>query len=364
MRRRWIVAALAAAALACAAGGCGALRPIAHASMAPRGPYSEEIPPRAPDYADDACWSALPGRQDAGDALPEGVEGVDPLSAPADVFYIHPTSYVGKRWNAPIDDPDLNADTDRVATGIQAPAFNGCCAIYAPRYRQANGTAFIEPSADGELAIALAWDDVQRAFSAFNERRGADRPLVIAAHSQGSVLAERLLYEVIAGSPLQEKLVVAVLPGGSLTAEGLRERGLASCEAADDFGCVVAWNARGPNFEPNLFALRRPDTRELLCTNPLSWRPDGKSAAASENLGAVFLEDEDTSPRPGFADARCVGGRLVVTEIGRAPRDLPSKILDYVIGPENYHPIEYQMYFMNLRASVDARVDAFVRTDQ
>ena len=51
------------------------------------------------------------------------------------------------------------------------------------------------------------------------------------------------------------------------------------------------------------------------------------------------------SPRPGFADAQCVGGRLVVTEIGRAPRDLPSKILDYVIGPENYHPIEYQMYY-------------------
>jgi hypothetical protein len=72
------------------------------------------------------------------------------LNAEADVFYIHPTSYVGRGWNASTHDAELNDATDRVATGIQASAFNGCCAVYAPRYRQANGTAFYRPSADGQ----------------------------------------------------------------------------------------------------------------------------------------------------------------------------------------------------------------------
>lgn len=125
-------------------------------------------------------------------------------------------------------------------------------------------------------------------------------------------------------------------------------------------GCVVAWNARGPHFQPNAFELQRPDTRERLCTNPLSWRLDGVAVPAGENLGAVFLEDVDRSPRPAFADARCVDGRLVVTELGRAPRDLPSRILDHVLGPENYHPIEFQLYFLNLRENVDRRAAAFV----
>lgn len=329
--------------------------------MTPRGAFAAEESPSAPDYDDEAHWSALPGRQDAGDAAAEGFPSVDQGSAPADVFYVHPTSYVGKRWNAPTDDPKLNADTDRVATGIQAPVFNGCCAVYAPRYRQANGTAFIALSDDGARAIDLAFEDVRRAFEGFNARRGADRPFVLAGHSQGSVLAERLLYEVIAAGPLRDQLVVAVLPGGAITLEGLREHGLAPCGAADDAGCVVAWNARGPGFRSNEFEMRRPDPRERLCSNPLSWRPDGAPAPAGQNLGAVFLEAAETSPRPGFANARCVGGTLVVTELAHAPRDLPSQLLDTMLGPENYHPIEYQMYYLNLRESVNARVAAFPR---
>jgi hypothetical protein len=340
--------------------GCMGFRPAVRSMMTPRVAFAEEQPPPAPDYADDAAWSALPGRQDAGDAVPDGLTAVDQLQAPVDVFYVHPTSYVGKRWNGPTDDPKLNADTDRVATGIQATAFNGCCAVYAPRYRQANGTAFTDPRPDGELALDLAFQDVKRAFEAFQQRRGADRPFVLAAHSQGSVVAERLLYDVIAGTPVMERLVFAVLPGGSVTVEGLRERGVPACQGPDDTGCVVAWNARGPRYSPNEFSLVRPDTRERLCTNPLSWKTDGERVPAEKNQGAVFLESDDTAPRPGFADARCEAGTLVVSEIGKAPRDLPSRILDAALGPENYHPIEYQMYFVDLRESARHRVERFV----
>jgi hypothetical protein len=235
--------------------------------------------------------------------------------------------------------------------------------VYAPRYRQANGTAFIRPSADGERALALAYEDVRRAFDAFLARRGRERPFLLAAHSQGTVLAERLLAEAISGSGLRERLVAAYLIGGRVTEAGLRERApdIPACRAPDDLHCVIAWNARGAGYVPTEFEMRGPDPRRKLCTNPLSWLADGAPAPAEGNLGAVFLESDDPAPRAAFADAHCVDGTLVVSRIGAAPRDLPSRILDHVLGSGNHHPIEYQLYFMNLRQNASVRVAAFLR---
>lgn len=330
-------------------------------AMTPGLAFSEETPPPAPDYARDDAWSALPGRVDLADRNPTGLAGVRPEAARVDVFYLHPTSYVGPRWNAPTTDAALNAATDRVATGIQASAFNACCAVYAPRYRQANGTAFFRPRPDGDRALNLAYEDIRRAFVAFQARRGGGRPFILAGHSQGSVHGARLLAEVIAPSAARSQLVAAYLLGGRVTVEGLRETapGIAPCARADDTGCVVAWNARGPRFVPTAFELARPDPRERLCTNPLTWRLDGRAAEASLHRGAVFLDSDDHRVRPAFSDARCVDGVLVVSPRGDIPRDLPSRILDRMLGRENHHPVEVQLFFMNLRENAALRAAAF-----
>jgi hypothetical protein len=60
-----------------------------------------------------------------------------------------------------------------------------------------------------------------------------------------------------------------------------------------------------------------------------------------------------------FADARCDRGTRVVSRSGEPLRDLPSRILDHVMGDGTDHPIEYQIFFMNLRANPQARVTAF-----
>lgn len=342
------------------------LNRIADIAMTPRTPFDPQRAPPPPDYSSPTSWSALPERKDLADRAPPGDSALDQLQALIDVFYIHPTTYIGNQWNAPTDDPSLNEATDRVATGIQASAFSGCCAIYAPRYRQANGTAFYRRSDDGQRAIGVAYDDVRRAFDAFNARRGASRPFIFAAHSQGSILAERLLYEAISGAPLRDALVAAYLIGGEVTLEGLRERApdIAPCRAPDDVHCVVAWRARGPAFVPTRFEFDRTDPRELLCTNPLTWKSDGAYASRDRNLGAVFLESDDHTPRTGFADAQCKDGTLVVSQVERAPRDLPSRILDWVMGSENYHPIEYQLFFMNLRRNAVDRSHALLTTSR
>lgn len=359
--RRW--AALAVALLSLVVVGLAAQdwRAWIVDQLLPTVAYDDDERPAAPDYTRPEAWSALPERVDAADALPAGVPGVDQLAAPVDVFYLHPTTYLGAHWNGPTDDPTLNRDTDRVATGIQATAFNGCCAVYAPRYRQASTAAFLVSSDDAAAALAFAYEDVKRAFDAFLDRRGRERPFVLAGHSQGALLAERLLFEQISGTPLRDQLVLAVLPGSGLTLAALTAGApdLPPCATPEQTGCVLAWNARGPRYTVGRFEPRVPDGAERVCTNPLSWRTDGAAVGAEHNAGAVFLETSETAPRPGFADAQCSAGTLVVRNLQPPPRDLMSRVLDAVMGPENYHPIEYQLYFMDLRNNLRARVDAF-----
>lgn len=327
------------------------------AALTPNGRFDASAVPPAPDYAAAAAWTAHPERQDASDVAPAGLTAVLPARAAVDVFYVHPTSYLGSAWNGPIDDAELNAQTDALSTRIQASAFNGCCAVYGPRYRQAQGQAFLRASADGAAAIDLAYADVRAAFRFFLAQHSRGRPFILAGHSQGSVLAARLLEQEIAGTALRERLVAAYLIGAPITAA--RAPGVPVCAAPEATGCLVAWNARGPRFPGSAFDFHVEGER--VCVNPLSWRSDETPAGAEQNRGSVFLDAGDDTPLPGFADARCRGGMLIVSTLGDPPRGFRSRLLDVVMGPENYHPIEYQLYYMNLRSNAEARAAAYLR---
>lgn len=358
MRRRVppLAAALLAAPLLLGAPGC--LTRVVVAAMTPDAPFAD-VPP-APDYADPAAWTALPDRDDAADAtLPDAPVATAPR---ADAFYVHPTSYVGPAWVAPVGDTKLNADTDRVATRIQASAFNGCCAVWGPRYRQANGTAFFAPSAEGARARDVAYTDVRTAFHHFLAKRDPSRPFAIAGHSQGAILATRLLVEEIAGTPLREKLVAAYLLGAPLTVATLRRDApdVPVCDTPTQTGCVVAWNARSAAYVPGELEAVEVDGAggPRVCVNPLTWTVDGE-ADASRHGGAVFLDADPPRTFPTFTGARCVDGTLVVEPTAKAPRDLPSKVLDHVLGDGNYHPIEVQMFWRDLRTNATERVEAW-----
>ncbi len=325
------------------------------AALTPRRDFDAHATPPAPDYADPSSWTALPSRHDAADVAPTGVRAIDQAQAPVDVFYVHPTSYLGSAWNGPVGDPELNAQTDELSTLIQASAFNGCCAVYGPRYRQAQGMAFVRPGPDADAAIEVAYGDVRAAFRFFLERYSRGRPFILAGHSQGSVLAARLLAEEIGDSALEGRLVAAYLIGAPIAAAP----GVPACAAPEETGCVVSWNARGPRFAGSVFDFHAAG--EWLCTNPLTWRHDESPAGAERNAGAVFLHATDGLPLPGFADAQCRAGVLIVSQLGDPPRDFMSRVLDFVMGPENYHPIEYQLYYMNLRGNAEVRVAAYFR---
>ena len=68
---------------------------------------SARLPP-APDYANTSAWGALHPRTDTADMTADGAWGgaESQSNAPADVFFLHPTTYYGTEgWNAPFDLP-------------------------------------------------------------------------------------------------------------------------------------------------------------------------------------------------------------------------------------------------------------------
>lgn len=164
--------------------------------------FRSEILPPAPDYAQAANWAALPQRADAADRLPLKSpyrDGQD--SARADVFFVHPTVYLGQppandAWNAELRDSVLNRTVDNSTILNQASVFNGSCRVYAPRYRQAHYAVFTTAdTASARHALDLAYADVKAAFQHYLDHFSGGRPVVVAGHSQGTVHAVRLLQE-------------------------------------------------------------------------------------------------------------------------------------------------------------------------
>jgi len=323
-------------------------------AIAPSGSFDDEEHPPAPDYGEDRAWLALPGVEDDADVAIETMPAIDPSDAPVDVLYLHPTTSVAARWNASFDDEQVRAAGARGGTLIQASAFNATGAVYAPTYRQASGTVFTHPSSSGERALDLAYGDIVRAFESFQGRRDRARPMILAAHSQGAMLGARLLRERLATDD-EALLVAAYLVGAALSPADITPR--AACSSPDETGCVVTFNARGPGHVRTVIDFQGVlDERDRLCVNPTLGSTSTAPVARDHHGGAVFFDAESPRLLPAFLASRCHEGRLVVTELGDLPfRDVPSSILRAVMGSENHHPIEYQLFYVDLRKDAQRR---------
>lgn len=332
------------------------------------------VPP-APDYAEVSAWAAWPGRLSGADALAPGLTGLPlPDTAKADVFFIHPTTYLtGHADNARYDEP--GAVSTRIDQGVlrfQASAFNACCHIYAPHYRQAVLAAFLmRDEARAERAYQLAYSDVLRAFDYYLAHENHGRPFILASHSQGSLHALRLLQERIAGQPLQRQLVAAYIIGYYVPQE-VESRGVPVCRTAAQTGCFVDWNTVKPGHSDDSREKRHlvwldgryraAAGRPGVCVNPLNWQPGGR-ADAQLNLGAL------PGVRPGAAlqapvvaltGASCDGGALQ-SDIPFAQRAGFSDVLT-LFG--SYHIFDYNLFYTNIRLNALQRLAAWRAADK
>jgi hypothetical protein len=326
----------------------------------------EEVPrPQGRTYADADMWIARPDI--AGNPAlwtPDGA--VRQGDAKASVFFIHPTSYLERaHWNAGIDDPESQMRA-RLFVQSQASAFNNVADIWAPKYRQATFGAFLTTKEDAEKAFDFAYRDVLAAFEAFLAQAPKDRPIILAAHSQGSLHLTRLLTERIAGKPEAKRIAAAYVVGWpiSVTAD-LPWLGLPACETAEESGCVLAWQSFAEPADPKMVTdVYDPSTgptglsragSPMLCVNPITGNA-GDEALAQANLGTLVPNAELTSAvlRAPGVPARCdIRGFLLIGE--NAPELGP-----YVLPGNNYHVYDYALFWANIRADAEKRLTGFL----
>ncbi|MBD3666064.1 DUF3089 domain-containing protein [Sulfitobacter aestuariivivens] len=310
--------------------------------------FFQSSTPAAPDYTRNAAWAAHPDTDDNADFVPPGLPAVDEPRQVA-AFYVHPTTYIsGAGWNAPLDDPDASQWRDGSLLLAQASAFNACCTVFAPKYRQATFWVFIDDAPSATAALDLAYRDVATAFDQFlTEIDGA--PFILAGHSQGAQHLMTLLTNRFSTGPLRDRLVAAYAIG--LPTRGIlgATQAIPLCQTATETGCYVAWNAMGSDGQMAEIDRPRP------CVNPLSWQPNGARVPASENLGALSVTGEITLT-PAFASAQCHADRL---EVG----PFASNIFDDVplrLGKDNYHVLDYSLFYANIRQNAVDRSKAFI----
>jgi hypothetical protein len=345
----------------------------AHAQLTdlslPKTPFDAMSPPPQPDYRQPSAWAVWPGVASKADAVPRGARPGRAQQPNVDVFFIHPTTYLGNEtWNARFDAEGFTGQQlNETVLGYQTSIFNACCRMFAPRYRQATISAFLRPGGDSFKAYDLAYSDVLRAFDHYIENENQGRPFILASHSQGSLHATRLIQErIIARPALRRRLVVAYVVGASLP-ETIDYTGLPVCNGRRQTGCLVDWNStsqltplalgRGlmvtwANGKYQAVGLKR-----WLCVNPLSWDRIAVSPA-SANLGALpFAGLGEAIPplRAGLTGARCSRGRLVIS----IPEDKREGFSDVMTKLGSYHNLDYALFYDSVRRNALQRAEAF-----
>jgi len=247
---------------------------------------SENFTPAPPDYSNLYYWAAHPFKWDYSDSIPSFLEN-EVRDTSVDVFFLHPTTYINdfqnSNMNANVNDSILNYQTDIRTILYQASVFNGSCRVFAPRYRQAHLKAYFQMNSEqATKAFDLAYQDLKTAFQYYMEHWNHGRPIIIAAHSQGSMHAVRLLKEFFDGKPLQKQLVCAYVVGWQIKKDDFKN--LPFGNAASQTGCVLGWRTYKRGKEDFLI---KKENGNSLCVNPISWTTDNNWTPKSMHKGAV-----------------------------------------------------------------------------
>ncbi len=315
----------------------------------PKGTYESSIPD-APDYSDLNNWAALPFQLDSADAVPLTRWKDEQVNSSVDVFFIHPTTYIGKagenQWNADIHDEKVNLRTDKSSIRYQASIFNGAGKVYAPRYRQAHlKSYFSTKKLDATKALALAYRDVISAFQYYLEHYNQGRPFIIASHSQGTDHAIKLVSEYIDGQPIQDQFVVAYLVGFAVTENQFNE--INPCTMPEEIGCFCSWRTFREGYLPP--KIHYPDTN-VSVTNPVTWDSKIPESKKTDQLGAILKKFYVLYPD------------LVETQIYK---DLlwvnkPKFPGSFLLTTKNYHIADYNFFYADVRKNAQDRVRAFL----
>ncbi len=301
-----------------------------------------------PDYSQLNYWAAHPWKNDPSDSVPVPLQ-YEVKDSTVDIFFLHPTTYTSaasmKDQNAAIDDEYINAKTDYSTILYQASVFNQHGRVFAPRYRQAHiKTFFMTNKEKADSAFALAYHDLKTAFEYYLQHWNNGRPIIIASHSQGSLLGEKLLKEYFEGKPLQQKLVVAYIVGWAVPKDYFTS--LKMCTDSLQTGCICSWRTFRKDYIP--FWLKKEKGNSYV-TNPLSWSVGNEFVSRKNNRGSILKNFNKIYSHT--SDAQINNGLLYTRK--------PKFPFSFLYLTKNYHVGDINLYYINIRENVTRRIAMF-----
>lgn len=314
------------------------------------GSYNNDRLPSPPDYSQEQYWSALPTTTDMADVTPPGLQDKQ-ATADVDVFFMYPTIYFGEeadnQWNAPVNNTEFNKRVDESTIKFQASIFNGAGRVYAPRYRQAHLDTYTEK--DKQMAkqvFDLAYEDLKVAFEYYLENYNDGRPIIIAAHSQGTTHGIRLLQDYFDGKPLQDKLVAAYLVGIPVAKD--QYENIPVCQSPNQSGCFCSWRTYKDGHIPSWGIL----SDKVAVTNPLTWTTTEEAAPKELNKGGVLRNINKI--KIGLTSAQ------IVADKGILWASKPKFFGSIFLKTKNYHIADYNFYYTNVRENAIERANSYL----
>ncbi|MBC8181448.1 DUF3089 domain-containing protein [candidate division KSB1 bacterium] len=196
--------------------------------------------------------------------------------------------------------------------------------------------------------------DVEDAFDYYIENLNNDRPFIIAGHSQGTMTLIELIKNRFGNdAELRNRMVAAYLIGYTVTDVDLSTAVLTAAQNATDVGVVITYNSQSVTSAGGPMLMDGAH-----CINPLNWKTDSTPADSTQNLGAVFFNDE-TGEFIREVNHYC--GAQIDMETGALTTTIPDgEDLDIGSYSEGvYHRYDYAFWYRNLQKNVGDRIDAY-----
>lgn len=310
-------------------------------------PFEETIIPSAPNYADERYWAVLPG------SYPSEIKEIagEYVERDTDVFFVYPTLLTDKKdpsWNADIARRDIREKVLSQSVKFQASAFAKAGNLFIPYYRQSHYKIYVAPhNKQEELSRTIAYGDVRAAFQYYLANHNQGRPIIIASHSQGSIMCALLLKEFFDGTELQKQLVAAYIPGVKI-----QDKDFDYLKKMDDplaTGGYLSWNTYKRNNYPPTY---EQWYKGATTTNPISW-DNSKTTMFDQHLGVL---NGDGEIYPKALELEVVDG-LIWSSVPKIPKRF---FLSFV---KNYHFADINLFWKDIEKNAVERVSAWKKNN-
>lgn len=275
----------------------------------------------------------------------------------ADTFFVLPTACEASADHCGLADASMRQEANKLKLLFQC-VFSCCTRVFSPWYPQISMDRFAQLQAQGGWDAALRAVDetplpaVIAAFETFLQQWNKGCPIVLAGHSQGSLVLRQLLLWIRRRHPeILNRLVAVYLIGIPVTQTYLDSVGLPFAQGQSDTGVIISYNTMAPDTKSDPF-----ETPDALSINPISWRRDGTYAPSSASRGSLLIDTDSQTAAARFishfADARVDLQKhgVVTTAPVQSAAPWPEGVL---------HHYDYMLYYGDLRQNVCDRVWAF-----